>query len=238
MPSIPLRTTACAAALSLAQAAQGGSVTTEFDTSDGFVTSPVNGAAPAPDAFEDVVLSDGGFSATFSGGQQQQMFDGPSYNNGPAAYLFVNTGPGAAVFTGASGNTITGGANNGDQTGSISFSTGATEVSFFAADRANGPASTLDIFDTGGNLLLEDFVIDSGVTADQFFSFNSADLGGLIGEITFDLPGPAANAPYVLAIDTFSAVGVADDPAVIPTPSAVGGGLAGLALLAARRRRR
>ena len=67
------------------------------------------------------------------------MFDGPSYNSNPAAFLFVNTGPGAAVFTGASGNTIIGGANNGDDNGLISFGgPGASSVSFFAADRANG----------------------------------------------------------------------------------------------------
>ena len=73
-------------------------------------------------------------------------------------------------------------------------------------------------------------MIGSGDIDDQQFAFNSADLGGLIGEITFDLPGPNANAPYVLAIDTFSATAV-------PTPSAIGAGLAGLGLLGARRRR-
>ena len=52
-------------------------VTTEFDTSDGFVTG---GTA-------DVVV-DG--LVTFSGGQQQQMFLGAAYNNGPAGYLFIN----------------------------------------------------------------------------------------------------------------------------------------------------
>ncbi len=221
---------AVAAGLLATQSAVAGSVSTGFGTEDGFVTGPVNGAAAAPGAFEDVVVSDGTLEVTFSGGQQQQAFDGPSYEQGPSAYLLVNTGPGAAVFTGASGNTITGGANNGDQTGSISFNTGVTEVSFFATNRANGPAATLDIFDIGGDLLLEDFVIDSGAIADQQFSFNSVDLGGLIGEITFDLPGPNANAPYVLAIDTFSATAV-------PTPSAIGAGLAGLALLSGRRRR-
>ena len=56
------------------------SINTSFDTTDGFITGDT-----AP-----VILSDRSFIATFSGGQQQQMFDGPSYNSGPAAYLFVN----------------------------------------------------------------------------------------------------------------------------------------------------
>lgn len=191
-------------------------LTTGFDTADGFVTGPTNGAAAAAGAFDDVTVSSasGAFSATFSGGQQQQGFDFPSYQAGGNGYLFVNTGPGSAVFTGTSGNTITGGANNGDQTGSISFnSLGASTVSFYAADRANGPASSLDIFGTDGGLLLEDFSIPSGTVSEQFFSFDAASLGGAIGSITFDLPGPNANAPYVLAIDSFSAT------AAIPEPS-------------------
>ncbi|MEM1109817.1 MAG: PEP-CTERM sorting domain-containing protein [Planctomycetota bacterium] len=180
-------------------------VDTGFDTADGFVTGPINGDAPAAGAFDDVSLSSGDLQVTFSGGQQQQFFDGPSYQAGGTGFLFVNTGGGSAVFTGTSGNTITGGANNGDQNGAISFSQGVTEVSFFGADRANGAATTIDIFDTSGGLLLEDFEIESGSVGDQQFSFSSRELGGLIGEITFDLPGPAANPPYVAAIDTFSA---------------------------------
>ena len=230
MSSIQFPLAAVAAGLLATQSAVAGSVSTGFGTDDGFITAPVNGEAAAAGAFDDVIVSDGFLDVTFSGGQQQQAFDGPSYEQGPSAYLLVNTGPGAAVFTGTSGNTITGGANNGDQTGSIAFNTGVTDVSFFAANRANGAAATLDIFGIGGELLLEDFVIGSGDIDDQQFAFNSADLGGLIGEITFDLPGPNANAPYVLAIDTFSATAV-------PTPSAIGAGLAGLGLLGARRRR-
>ena len=203
-------------------------VTTGFDTSDGFITAPVNGAAPAAGAFNAVTVQSttGTFAATFSGGQQQQMFDGPSYQAGPAAYLFVNTGPGSAVFTGTSGNTITGGANNGDQTGSIFFNNfGASQVSFYAADRANGAASTLDIFDINGALLLTDYIIPSGSVADQFFSFDASTLGGNIGSITFDLPGPAANAPYVLAIDTFSATSAVPEPSSAAVISLVFAGL-------------
>ena len=211
-------------------------VTTGFDTSDGFITGPVNGASPAAGAFNPVTVqsASGFFAATFIGGQQQQGFDFPSYQAGGTGYFFVNTGPGAATFTGSSGNTITGGANNGDQTGSIVFNNlGASTVSFFAADRANGAASTLDIFDLNGALLLDDFSIPSGNVADQFFSFDAASLGGNIGSITFDLPGPAANPPYVLAIDTFSAT------AAIPEPSSaalIGGSLLFAGLFRRRRR--
>ena len=41
------------------------SISTSFDTADGFITGDT----------DPVVLSDGDFTATFSGGQQQQMFD-------------------------------------------------------------------------------------------------------------------------------------------------------------------
>ena len=51
---------------------------TEFNTSDGFVTGGTG----------DVVVGNG--LITFSGGQQQQGFLGAAYNNGPAAYLFIN----------------------------------------------------------------------------------------------------------------------------------------------------
>ena len=129
-------------------------ITTEFNTSDGFVTGPINGGEPADGAFDDVTLTEGAFSVVFSGGQQQQGFDGGSYNNGPAGFLFVNTGGGDAVFTGGSGNTITGGANNGDNNGLISFGGfGASAVSFFAADRANGAATTIDILGTDLSLI-------------------------------------------------------------------------------------
>lgn len=207
-------------------------ITTSFDTSDGFVTGPTNGAAAAAGAFAPVTLgSTSAFDVTFSGGQQQQMFDGPSYNSGPAAFLFVNTGPGAAVFTGASGNTITGGANNGDANGLISFGgPGASSVSFFAADRANGASTTGTVFDTAGAALTT-FTIPSGNVSDNQFLFTEADLGGAIGAIGFDLPGPAANAPYVVAIDSFSAT------SAVPEPSSLMLVLGSLAVAGLRRRR-
>ena len=207
-------------------------ITTSFDTSDGFVTGPTNGAAAAAGAFAPVTLgSTSAFDVTFSGGQQQQMFDGPSYNSNPAAFLFVNTGPGAAVFTGASGNTITGGANNGDDNGLISFGgPGASSVSFFAADRANGANTTGTVFDTAG-ATLDTFLIPSGNVSDNQFLFTEADLGGAIGAIGFDLPGPAANAPYVVAIDSFSAT------SAVPEPSSLMLVLGSLAVAGLRRRR-
>ena len=207
-------------------------ITTEFNTSDGFVTGPINGGEPADGAFDDVTLTEGAFSVVFSGGQQQQGFDGGSYNNGPAGFLFVNTGGGDAVFTGGSGNTITGGANNGDNNGLISFGGfGASAVSFFAADRANGAATTIDILGTDGSVLSDDFVIPSGVVSDNEFSFLASDLGGAIGSISINLPGPNANPPYVLATDTFSAT------AAVPEPSGLIVMLSALAIGGLRRRR-
>lgn len=212
--------------------ASAQTISTEFNTSDGFITGPINGGTPAAGAFNDVTLTNGGFSVIFSGGQQQQGFDGGSYNNGPAGYLFVNTGGGSSVFTGTSGNTITGGANNGDSNGLISFGGfGASSVSFFAADRANGAATTIDVLGTDGSILANDFVIPSGNVSDNPFSFSASALGGPIGSIAIDLPGPAANPPYVLAIDTFSAV------AAIPEPSSMVVLLSGLAIAGLRRRR-
>lgn len=212
--------------------ASAQTVSTEFNQSDGFITAPTNGDAAAAGAFDPVTVSNGGFDVTFSGGQQQQMFDGPSYNNGPAAFLFVNTGGGSAVFTGASGNTITGGANNGDSNGLISFGGfGASSVSFFAADRANGANTTLDIFGTDGTLLSDNFVIPSGNVSDNQFSFDANTLGGPIGSISFDLPGPNSNPAYVVAIDSFSAT------AAVPEPSSMVVVLGGLALAGLRRRR-
>jgi len=116
-----------------------GTIFTGFDTSDGFTTGGTS----------DVSLTDGSLTVTFSGGQQQQMFDAPSYRGGPAGYLFVNTGPGSASFTGTSERSVTG---NTD-VGSVSFNIGVQELSFYAADRANG-TPTFRLLDTFGNTLL------------------------------------------------------------------------------------
>ncbi len=212
------------------------SVSVGFDIGEGFTTGPVNGSAAAAGAFDDVTISSGGFDVTFSGGQQQQSFDGPSYQAGGTGFLFVNTGGGAATFTGTSGNTITGGLNNGDQTGSITFSgLGASTVSFYAADRANGAESLFDVVGTDGTILQDDVSIDSGSVSDNFFSLDASALGGNIGSITFDLPGPAANAPYVLGIDTFSAT--AATVASVPEPSSIVALMSVMAIAGLRRRR-
>jgi len=80
---------------------------------------------------------------TFSGGQQQQGFLAAAYNNGPAAYLFINSPTG---FNGA--------ASTGD-TGLISFGgLGATSVSFHAADLANGASTTFRSLDSNNNVLM------------------------------------------------------------------------------------
>ena len=102
---------ATAMALTLAANLNAQTVTTEFATGDGFVTGDLT----------DQVL-DG--LVTFSGGQQQQMFLGGAYNNGPAAFLFVN---GAGGFDGGGGQNAF---STGDS-GSILFGGGgATAVSF------------------------------------------------------------------------------------------------------------
>ncbi len=172
------------------------SINTSFDTTDGFITGDT-----AP-----VILSDGSFTATFSGGQQQQMFDGPSYNSGPAAYLFVNGGTG---FTGTSGNTA---ASTGDATGQVDFNQGVSEISFFAANRANGAQGRINVFAEDDLTLLGTVPVTqtentaaSGAVATVI---SSADFAGqLIGSIAFDNAGPASppNPPYVIAIDSFTA---------------------------------
>ena len=182
----------------VAMPAAAMTITTEFETSDGFSTG---GTA-------DVTIADGSFAVTFSGGQQQQMFDGPSYNNGPAGYLFINGGGG---FMGTSGRT----ANPTGDGGLIDFTGGAMSVSFFAANRANGAATTLRVFGTDDSTLLGEVLVTERVQspASQIL-LDAASLGGLIGSIEIDLPGPAMNPPYALAIDTFSAT------APVPEPSA------------------
>ena len=169
-------------------------VETSFNSSDGFITGD----------FNDVTVSDGLLDVTFSGGQQQQMFDLQSYNSNPAGYLFIN---GQGGFQGSSGNT----ADPTGDTGLIDFNLGVSEVSFFAANRGNGPAVTLNILGVDDMTILETILItqDSNQPADGAVPtmISASDVGGLIGSIAIDLPGPATppNPPYVLAIDSFSA---------------------------------
>ena len=188
-------------------------VETEFSTEDGFTTGDT----------ADVVLDE---LVTFSGGQQQQMFLGGAYNIGPAGFLFINGGGG---FNGAT--------STGD-TGSILFGGGgATEVSFHAANLANGPATTFTAFDVNGGLIQELTTQVSSLNSTpgdvgEILTF-SASGGENIGRIEVDLPGPATpvNPPYVAAIDTFSAT-----IAPVPEPSSLA--LLGLAASCGLLRRR
>ena len=184
----------------LAGPVAGQTISTSFSQADGFTTGSTT----------DVVLGDATFSATFSGGQQEQSFDGPSYNSGPEAYFFIN-----GNFTGSFGRSV---ADSTDM-GTVDFSVGVTELSFYAADRANGTPS----FRILG---LDDQVLDTALitgTSNRAsdgaipFSFSSSDLGALIGGIEFDNAGPAGRPPYVIAIDSFSATAVPE-----PTTMAIG----------------
>lgn len=179
--------------LVLATPALAGSISTQFNVSDGFVTGD----------FGAVTLVDDDLEVTFSGGQQQQMFDLPSYNGNPAGYLFVN-GP----FTGSFGNTVSGDGAD-DDSGLIDFNVGVSDVSFFAANRGNGPQVTLSIFGTDDTTLLGTVPITQTSNQDPdgaaLTTLAAADFGGLIGSIGVDLPGPAGMPPYVLALDAFSA---------------------------------
>lgn len=177
-------------------------VETEFNTSDGFITGGVaaNPGDPIPvvaGSFDPVTL-DG--LVTFAGGQQQQMFNGPSYNNGPAGFLFINSGVG---FTGTSGDTAAG---TGD-TGLIDFGgLGASSVSFFGANQGNGPATALTILGVDDTTVLGTVSVSSSSLTQ--LTFLASDFAGqLIGAIAINLPGPASpvNPPYVFAIDTFAA---------------------------------
>ena len=214
---------ALAATAALMPSAYASTISTEFNLSDGFVTggfAPVTLASPS-----------GSFTTTFSGGQQQQMFDGPSYNNGPAGFLFVN-----GTFTGASGNSVAGDGVT-DDAGLIDFSgAGVTNVSFFAANRANGPATTLNIFGVDDTTLLGSILVANTVNqgpGSALTVIDSANFGGaLIGSIGIDLPGPVMNPPYVLAIDNFSATAV-PIPAALPLFISA---IAGLGVFGRRRR--
>ena len=114
------------------------------------------------------------------------MFSGLAYNNGPAAYLFINGGGGfnGAASTGDTGNIFFGGG-------------GATDVSFHAADLANGPATIFTSFDIDG-AVLESFETQvdnlNGNAGDAGEILNFAAVGGQnIFRIEANLPGPVAN---------------------------------------------
>ncbi len=194
--------------------ARAGLIVTTFSNAEGFATG-----SSAP-----VTLTSGGLSAVFSGGIQQRSFDGPAYNAGPDAYMIVN-----GTFTGSFGGMMTG---NTD-VGSVVFNVGVDELSFFAADRANGTPS-LRVLGTDGITVLATASITGssnrvadGATA---FSFSSAALGAKIGSIEFDNAGPAGNPPYVIALDSFSA-------SAVPEPSSLCLGTCMLGFAAFRRRR-
>lgn len=193
----------------LAATTQATVIATEFQTQDGFVTGQTGTSTTL------------GGLVTFSGGQQQQGFLAAAYNNGPAAYLFINSPTG---FNGA--------ASTGD-TGLISFGgLGATSVSFHAADLANGASTTFRSLDSNNNVL-ETFntAVDSliGSNPPEILTFTAVN-GVNIASIEADLPGPAANAPYAASIDTFSAT------IAVPEPSSTL--LLGLAFSASLIRRR
>ena len=186
----------CAAVLILALPAvvkAGPVVSTSFDTSDGFVTG----------SSSDVTLSDGPFQVTFSGGQQQQGFDFNSYNSNPAAYMVIN-----GTFTGGFGGTASGASD----TATIDFNLGVTEVSFFAANRANGAGTTIRVLGLDDSTVLAtEFITQTSIqpsTSPTLTSFSSSSLGALIGSIQIDNAGPAGAPPYVTAIDTFRAKAV------------------------------
>ena len=166
-------------------------INSTFSTAEGFTTG---GTTP-------VDLTAGNLTLTVSGGQQQQSFDGPSYNTGPDAYFFIS-GP---SFTGSFGGTAPG---TGD-TGDLTFNRGVTEVSFFAADRAIG-TPTVRVFGTDDTTVLAEVSVTDtdirGFANPTPLTFDANVLGELIGRVEIDNAGPAGNPPYVTAIDTLSAV--------------------------------
>lgn len=213
-----LKTTTLSLLALTAISASATTISTSFARADGF-TSGVAG---------DVVLTNGTFSATFSGGVQEQSFDGPAYNAGPEAFFFVNAGA-TGTYTGSFG--VRPLAGNVD-VGTISFNTGVSSLSFFAADRANG-TPTFRLLDIDGAILTTESITGTSnrTTAGATpFEFSSSDFGGaLFGSIEFDNAGPNANPPYVIAIDSFTATSV-------PEPSTAL--LAALGLLAGISRRK
>jgi len=212
-------------------------VTVNGQISTGFAVGDGAGAGFQTGVSNSVTLNDAsvsGFDAIFSGGQQQQSFDGQSYNAGPNAYLVINSG--ATTFNGVSGSS---------DTATIDFTgPGAGSVSFFGANRGNGAAVSGTVFGLDDTTQIGSFSITQ--TSNQAFtnptltsfnegSFGLGALGQAIGSIQFDLPGPNANAPYALAIDTFSAT--ASTAVGVPEPSsAVALALLGMGLGFRRRR--
>jgi len=180
----------CLTCMSLGAFAQSD-VSSTFATSEGFTTG---GTAP-------VTVNGSALDVTVSGGQQQQSFDGPSYNTGPDAYLFIS-GP---SFTGSFGGTTPG---TGD-TGDLVFSKGVTEASLFAANRGFGAATTLRAYGVDQTTFLGEVQVSQTSIRDSANPtptvFTADALGGLIGRVEIDNPGPNANPPYVTAIDTLAA---------------------------------
>jgi len=98
-------------------------------------------------------------------------------------------------------------------TGLIDFNAGASAVSFFAANRANGPATVLTVYGIDDQTILRTINVTEDVqSAASFVSIDAMDLGAPIGSIGIDLPGPNANPAYVLAIDSFSATAAVPEP--------------------------
>ena len=217
---------AAVSCLCLVPMTASATIMTDFNTTDGFTTGTFSPTV-VPDP------ADPAFTAIFSGGQQQQMFDGPSYVNGPAGYLFVN-----GNFTGASGRSISGDGVNDDR-GLIDFTgPGAGTVSFFGANRANGGQVAVNVFgldDTTllGSVLITQTALNTGTPTQTILT--EAAFGDAIGSIEFDLPGPAAAAPYVAAIDVFSAT--ASTTAVPEPGSALGLCVLGACCMFRRRRK-
>jgi hypothetical protein len=198
---------------------QAETVSTGFTNAQGFATGDSS----------DITIGTG-LTATFSGGQQRQSFDAPAYNQDNAAYFFIN-GP---TFTGSFGSEIS--VDSPQDVGTISFSSAVDQVSFFAANRANGTPSIRVIGADGVTTLS---TVDVTGTSNQGsagavpFVFTSEILGDRISRIEIDNAGPAGNPPYVTAIDTFSAsVNAVPEPSSLALVSLIAVGVAG------RRRRR
>ncbi len=199
--------------LTLAASPSGATtIFTEFNTQDGFVTGFLG-----PSILSD---SSGMPAVVFGGGQQQQGFFGPAYNQGPAAYIFNNGGFNGILSTG--------------DTGLIGIlGNGATQVSFHAADLGNGPATSFTAIGTDGSVLgtaltqVDTLGGDDPAEVIEFFASGSIN----IAAIEVNLPGPASNPPYAASIDSFSAT------LAVPEPSSVLLTALGLMAVASRRRR-